>query len=235
MNYQLIGDVSQALMVNLEPGEAVLAEASAMLFCNGAIGFDIGPHVGGIQNAESGDTLLLTHFRCLSPGGQVCFSAPVPGKVHALELDGATWLVTRDAFLCATAGIRHEAAFSRVFSGFLGGENLVLRRASGSGTLWLQIGGGVVESTLEKGQAVRVDASALAAFEDSVGYEIAPLSGHKNRVAGGEGLLLATLSGPGRILLQTLPASRLHGHLNRSDNRGETRAHVPYSGGVGIL
>lgn len=234
MNYQLIGDAMQALMVNLESGEEIVAEANAMLFCNQSIAFDLGTQgvsPGGVQSAERGDTLTMTHFRCLSPGGQVCFSSPVPGKVQALELDGQAWVSARDAFLCATAGIAHEAAFSRRFGGFLSGESLVLLRASGSGTLFLQIGGAVVESTLEAGQTLRVDAGALVAFEDSVAYEIAPLSGFRNRAAGGEGLLLATLSGPGRVMLQTLPASRLHGHLNRNTNRPA----VPFSGGIGIL
>lgn len=232
MNYQLIGDVMQALMVNLEPGEEIMAEAGAMLLCNEAIHFEAkmqGGLLGGLKRVVMGESLFLTHFRCLAPGGVVAFAAPYPGKVQAMELSGNAWMCQRDSFLCATSGIINEIAFTRKFgTGLFGGEGFILQRASGTGTLFLHIGGNVVESELREGQTLRVDTGCIACFEPSVNYDIQFVGGFKNMLFGGEGLFLATLTGPGKVILQTLPFSRLAGRILGSTNEGSSS-----TGGVG--
>jgi uncharacterized protein (TIGR00266 family) len=220
MNYQLIGDVMQALMLNLDPGEEVVAEAGAMLFSNGAVTFEAksqGGLVGGLKRMVVGESLSLTHFHCIAPGGVVAFAAPYPGKVQAMPLEDTAWLCQRDSFLCATAGITSEIAFTRRFGGGLfGGEGFTLQRHSGTGTVFLHIGGNLVESTLAAGQTLRVDTGCIAAFEQSVNYDIEFVGGFKNALFGGEGLFLSTLTGPGKVILQTLPLSRLTGRLHNT-------------------
>jgi uncharacterized protein (TIGR00266 family) len=232
MNYQLIGDVMQALMLNLEPGDEVVAEAGSMLFCNQAVNFEAkmqGGLMGGLKRVVMGESLFLTHFHCMAPGGVVAFAAPYPGKVQAMPLEGNAWLCQRDSFLCATSGISSEIAFTRKFgTGLFGGEGFILQRHFGTGTLFLHIGGNVVESTLAAGQTLRVDTGCIAAFEPSVNYDIQFVGGFKNALFGGEGLFLATLTGPGKVILQTLPFSRLAGRINGTTSEGSSS-----TGGVG--
>jgi uncharacterized protein (TIGR00266 family) len=224
MNYQLIGDVMQALMLNLEPGEEVVAEAGSMLFCNQAVNFEAkaqGGPAGGLRRIAPGESLYLTHFHCTAPDGVVAFAAPYPGKVQAIPLEGDAWLCQSDTFLCATSGISSEIAFTRKFgAGVFSGEGFVLQRHSGQGTLFLHIGGNLVESTLAAGQSLRVDTGCIAAFEPSVSYDIEFQGGFKNALFGGEGMFLSTLTGPGKVILQTLPYSRVAGRLNHTMSEG---------------
>jgi uncharacterized protein (TIGR00266 family) len=232
MNYQLIGDVMQAVLVNLQPGESVKAEAGAMLFCNEGVSFEArmqGGLMGGIKRAVMGESLFLTHFDCIAPGGVVAFAAPYPGKVQPMQMEGNAWLCQRDSFLCATGDINTEIAFTRKFgAGLFGGEGFVLQRISGTGTAFVHIGGNVVESNLEVGQKLRVDTGCIACFEPSVHYDIQFVGGFKNALFGGEGLFMATLEGPGKVYLQTLPFSRLAGRILGSTNEGSSS-----TGGIG--
>jgi uncharacterized protein (TIGR00266 family) len=185
--------------------------------------------MGGLKRAVMGESLFLTHFECIAPGGMVTFAAPYPGKIQPMELKGQSWLCQRDSFLCASTGITNEIAFTRKFgTGLFGGEGFVLQKISGNGTAFLHIGGNVVESELQAGQRLRVDTGCIAAFEPSVSYDIEFVGGFKNALFGGEGLFLATLTGPGKVYLQTLPFSRLAGRILGSSNEGSSS-----TGGVG--
>jgi len=219
MNYQFIGEAAQALLVNLSPGESVRAEVAAMLFCNEAIRFEARPAdglLGGLKRVAGamtgGENFFVTHFECLAPGGVVAFGAPHAGKLHALELGGKSWLCARESFLCATSGVKLETSFARKFgAGLFGGEGFSLQKATGDGTVFLHIGGNLVESDLQAGQTLRVDPGCIVAIEPSIGFDIQAVGGFKNYVFGGEGIHLAHLKGPGKALLQTLPMSRLAG------------------------
>jgi len=219
MNYQFIGEAAQAILINLSPGESIRAEVAAMLFCNEAMRFEARPAdglLGGLKRvagaALGGDAIVITHFECIAPGGVVAFGAPHAGKLHALELSGKSWLCAREAFLCATSGVGLETAFARKFGGGLfGGEGFSLQKATGNGTVFLHIGGNLVESDLLAGQTLRVDPGCIAALEPSIGFDIQAVGGFKNSLFGGEGVHLAHLKGPGKALLQTLPMSRLAG------------------------
>jgi uncharacterized protein (AIM24 family) len=147
--------------------------------------------------------------------GQVAFSAPYPGKIKELSLaGGAVWLCQRDSFLCATAEIDVGVAFTKRFgAGLFGGEGFILERLSGRGTAFIHGGGNFIEFDLVPGQMLRVDTGCIVAFEESVQYDIQFVGGFKNALFGGEGLFLATLTGPGKTILQTLPFSRLAGRI----------------------
>jgi uncharacterized protein (TIGR00266 family) len=217
MQYQFVGDAMQALLFNLEPGEEIVAEPGAMLFCNEAIQFESrqqGGLLGGIKRAVTGESLFLTHFQCIAPGGTIAFGATHPGKIEVVELTGNEWLCQRNSFLCATAGIVHEVAWTHRFgAGPFASEGFILQRAAGQGTVFLHIGGSVLESQLQAGQALRVDPGCIAALEPTVHYDIHFLGGFRNMLFGGEGMSLATLTGPGKVMLQTLPLSRLAGRV----------------------
>ena len=215
--FHVIGDVMQAVVIPLGPGQEVQAEPGALLYMAGDVEMDStmrGGLWGGLRRLVAGESLFMTRFHSRVQG-QVAFAAPYPGKLRQLELGGgATWLCQRDSFLCATQGIEVGVAFTKRFgAGLFGGEGFVLERLSGEGTAFIHGGGNFIEFDLLPGQTLRVDTGCIVAFEEAVGYDIQFVGGFKNALFGGEGLFLATLSGPGKTILQTLPFSRLVGRI----------------------
>ena len=216
-DFHVLGDVMQAVVVPLAAGQEVQAEAGAMLYIAGDVEMDTsmrGGLWGGLRRMVAGESLFMTRFRARGPG-QVAFAAPHPGNVKRLDLTGGPgWLCQRDSFLCATAGVEINIAFTKRFgAGLFGGEGFILEKLSGSGTAMIHAGGNLVEFDLVAGQAIKVDTGCIVAFEEAVSYDIQFVGGFKNALFGGEGLFLAQLVGPGKCILQTLPFSRLAGRI----------------------
>ncbi|MBI3932075.1 MAG: TIGR00266 family protein [Acidobacteria bacterium] len=217
MEFHVVGDVMQAVVIPLAGGEEIQAEPGALLYMAGGVEMDSkmqGGLWGGLKRMVAGESLFMTHFRA-NGAAQVAFAAPHPGKVKQLDLAGGrTWLCQRDSFLCATGGIEIGIAFTKRFgAGLFGGEGFILERLGGSGTVFIHGGGNFVEFDLVPGQTLRVDTGCIVAFEETVQYDIQFVGGFKNALFGGEGLFLATLTGPGKCVLQTLPFSRLAGRI----------------------
>lgn len=231
--FHVVGDVMQAVVAALQPGQELQAEAGAMLYMAGEVSMDAnmkGGLLGGLKRLVVGESLFMARFRASGAGGQVAFAAPSPGKLRRIDLDGARgWLCQRDSFLCATSGVEIGIAFTkRLGAGVFGGEGFILERLSGRGTAFIHAGGNLVEFDLLPGQSLRIDTGCIVSFEESVGYDIQFVGGFKNALFGGEGLFLATLTGPGKAILQTLPFSRLAGRI-----LGATREGTSSVGGVG--
>jgi uncharacterized protein (TIGR00266 family) len=226
MQYQVIGDVMQAVVVNMTEGEEVRAEAGSMMFMTQGIQMDTqmtGGLFGGLKRMLTGESLFIPYFRCLAPSGIVAFAAPTPGKVQQLDLDGRAWLCQRDSFLFSTSGIEINIAFTKKISvGFFGGEGFILQKLSGFGTVFISGGGNFIEFDLKPNEMIKVDTGCIVAFEESVHYDIEFVGGFKNTLFGGEGLFLATLRGPGKAVLQTLPFSRLAGLIMGKSSEGSS-------------
>jgi uncharacterized protein (TIGR00266 family) len=215
--FHVVGDVMQAVVIPLGPNQEIQAEPGALLYMAGDVDMDSsmkGGLWGGLKRMVGGESLFMTKFKSRSQG-QVAFAAPHPGKLKQVEIaGGAAWLCQRDSFLCATSGIEIGIAFTRRFgAGLFGGEGFILQRIAGSGTAFIHGGGNFIEFELVAGQTLRVDTGCIVAFEESVHYDIQFVGGFKNALFGGEGLFLATLTGPGKCVLQTLPFSRLAGRI----------------------
>jgi uncharacterized protein (TIGR00266 family) len=207
----------QAVVIPLQGGQEVQAEPGALLYMAGDVEMDStmrGGIWGGLKRMVVGESLFITRFRSRAQG-QVAFAAPHPGKIKQLELDGGRqWLCQRDSFLCATGAIEVGIAFTKRFgAGLFGGEGFILQRLTGQGTAFIHGGGNFIEFDLVPGQSLRVDTGCIVGFEESVSYDIQFVGGFKNALFGGEGLFLATLTGPGKTILQTLPFSRLAGRI----------------------
>ena len=158
----------------------------------------------------AGESLFLTFFRCGAPTGRVAFSGPYPGKIIRMPLGNSAVLCQRDAFLCAAGPIDINIAFTkRLGAGFFGGEGFILQKLEGTGEVFIHSGGTIVPMELKQGEKVRVDTGCLVAFDPTVEYDIELAGGIKTALFGGEGLFLATMTGPGRVWLQTRPFSRL--------------------------
>jgi uncharacterized protein (TIGR00266 family) len=225
IDYKIIGDDMQAVIVTLDPGETVIAEAGAMMFMEYGIEMNttldpnrqggglLGRLVGGAKRALAGDSFFVTTFTNVGTRRQdAAFSAPYPGKILPVELAdwGGTVIAQKDAFLCAARGIDVSIAFSRrIGAGFFGGEGFILQKVTGDGLAFLHASGTLHERTLQPGESLRVDTGCLVAMQQSVDYDIQMVPGIKTALFGGEGLFFVKLTGPGRVVLQSLPFSRL--------------------------
>jgi uncharacterized protein (TIGR00266 family) len=238
VDYTIIGDDMQMVQVELDPGETVIAEAGAMNYMEPDIEFEarmgdgseaesglIGKLFGAGKRALTGESIFMTHFS--NQGAvkrHVAFAAPYPGRIIPMDLGkmGGEILCQKDAFLCAASGTRVGIAFQRrLGAGFFGGEGFILQSLQGDGMVFIHASGTIVERHLQ-GETLRVDTGCLVAFESSVDYSIERAGNLKSMFFGGEGLFLATLSGHGRVWMQSLPFSRLADRI---------LAHAPKAGG----
>ena len=230
VDYTIHGDDMQFVEVELDPSEAVIAEAGGMMYMDDGIAMetvfgDGAPQTGGLMGALlgagkrllTGESLFLTVFQ--NQGAvkrRVAFGAPSPGKilpVHLAELGGEL-IAQKDSFLCAAKGVSIGIAFQRrLGAGLFGGEGFIMQRLTGDGWAFIHAGGTLYERTLAPGELIRVDTGCIVALQPSVEFDIQYVGGVKTALFGGEGLFFATLRGPGRIWLQSLPFSRLAGRI----------------------
>lgn len=228
IDYRILGEDLQAVVVTLDPGEAVVAEAGAFMYMHDGIEMAtqlsmsaqrkgiLGSLFEAGKRVLTGDSFFVTFFS--NEGNRradVAFSAPYPGRVIPIELGdhGGTVLAQKDCFLCGARGVEVSIAFTRrLGTGLFGGEGFILQKLtapSGRGMAFVHAGGTIVEHRLERGERLRVDTGCLVAFEPSVDYDIQMVPGIRNKLFGGEGLFFVDLRGPGTVWLQTLPFSRL--------------------------
>jgi len=225
IDYRLIGDDMQAVIVTLDPSEMVIAEAGAMMYMQDDVEMNTALDPGGsgsglmgklwkgAKRVLSGDSFFVTTFANAGRKRRdVAFAAPYPGKILAVDLRewGGRIIAQKDAFLCAAYGVTVTIAFTRrIGAGFFGGEGFILQKLEGDGLAFLHASGTLAEMKLGPGESLRVDTGCLVAMEESVHYDIQMVPGIKTALFGGEGLFFAHLQGPGRVVLQTLPFSRL--------------------------
>jgi len=216
IDHTIYGDDMQLVEVELDQGEGVRAEAGTLTYMEDGIEMQTSTGGGifkGLKRAITGESFFITTFLNNATGkAKVAFAAPYPGKIIPISLDdfGGRIICQKDSFLCAAQGIEIEIAFTkRLGAGVFGGEGFILQRLEGDGMAFVHAGGTIVEKDLVAGETLRVDTGCLVAFNDSVTYDIKFIGGFTNALFGGEGLFLATLTGPGKVYLQSLPFSRL--------------------------
>ena len=238
VDYEIFGDDMQVVEVELDPGETVIAEAGAMNWMEDGITFEammadgsrpdqglMGKLLDVGKRAVTGEALFMTHFTNEGYGRKrAAFGAPYPGKIIPLDMAsmGGELICQKDAFLCAALGTRVTIAFNKRFgAGFFGGEGFILQKLKGDGMAFIHAGGMVVEKQL-KGETLRVDTGCIVGFSPAIDYDIQRAGNLKSMFFGGEGIFLATLSGHGRVFLQSLPFSRLADRIIQ---------HAPSAGG----
>lgn len=214
MQYDIKGTTMPALEITLQQGEAVFTETSGMSWMSAEIDMATGTRGGLgklIGRAISGESLFLTTFRSQTDGARVVFTPDTPGQIIPVELaDGQSLIAQRDAFMCATDNVDVKVHLrKRLGAGFFGGEGFVMQRLTGPGMIFAEIGGEVVEYDLAPGEVLKVNPGYVAMHEPSVDYSITMVRGVRNLLLGGEGVFLATVKGPGRVWLQTMPLRNL--------------------------
>jgi uncharacterized protein (TIGR00266 family) len=171
----------------------------------------------GLGRSLAGESLFLTTYRCRSGQAQITFTPESPGAILAFGLKpGQSLICQKDAFMCAADSVSLETHFrKRLGTGLFGGEGFILQKLTGPGLAFVEIAGEVRQYTLESGQTMQVDPGHIALYEPTVDYSLDRVKGVKNILFGGEGLFLASLTGPGRVWLQSMPLSNLAGKLAR--------------------
>ena len=173
--------------------------------------------LGAGKRLLTGESLFMTVFKNQGTGKRrVAFGAPYPGKILPVKLGeiGGELIAQKDSFLCAAKGVSISIAFQkRLGVGLFGGEGFIMQRLTGDGLCFVHAGGTLYERTLAPGETLRVDTGCIVAFQPGVDYDIQLVSGIKTALFGGEGIFFATLRGPGKIWLQSLPFSRLAGRI----------------------
>jgi len=218
MKYDLQGTTMQMLNIELEEGEAVISESGRMVFMSDNMEMKTEAKGGlwaGIKRKFAGESFFLVNFRSAAGKGNISFGSEFPGKIIPIHLGPKEVIIAqKDAFLCSEKSVTFDAAWTRKISaGFLGGEGLILIKIKGPGLAFFNVGGEISEIRLSPGQKIRVDTGNLAMFDSSVRYDVERVKAVKNIIWGGEGLFLATCSGPGRVWVQSLPVSELAGKL----------------------
>jgi len=226
IDYKIFGDDLQYVEVELDPNEATVAEAGGMMYMDDGIEMEtifgdgsqqqsgvLGALLGAGKRLLTGESLFMTVFmNRSSQKRRVAFGAPYPGKIIAIRLAelGGELIAQKDSFLAAAKGVSIGIAFQRKLGvGLFGGEGFIMERLQGDGLAFVHAGGTLHERQLAAGELVRVDTGCIVALQPSVSYDIEYVGRIKSAIFGGEGLFFATLRGPGRIWLQSLPLSRM--------------------------
>ncbi len=254
IDFEIKGQELQFVEIELDPGESAVAEAGAMVWKDAAVGMTtvfgdgrgaeggfMGKLLGAGKRLVTGESLFTTVFTHNGSGkARVAFSAPVPGSILPIKLDGVggTLICQKDAFLAAAKGVSIGIHFQRrIMTGLFGGEGFIMQRLDGDGWVFVQMGGTVVERTLAPGEELHVDTGCLAAYTQGVEFEIMAAGGVKSMLFSGEGLFFARLRGPGKVWIQSLPFARLAGRVIATalPGGGQNRGEGSVLGGLGNL
>lgn len=225
IDYRIIGESIQLVEIELDPHETVISEAGAMVYMESGIDFEtklgdgsnpssgfLGKLLSAGARAITGESIFMTHFTNHGIGKRkVAFSAPYPGTVVPIDLSkvGGNLIVQKDGFLCAALGTSISLHFNRKLgAGLVGGEGFILQRLSGDGLAFVHAGGTVIEKQLNN-ETLRIDTGCIVAFEPTIDFDVQTSGNLKSMLFGGEGLFLATLSGSGKVWLQSMPIKKL--------------------------
>jgi len=252
IDYRIIGEEMQCVEIELDPTETVIGESGSFMMMEDDIKMETIFGDGSTQSGGGfmdklfsagkrllvGESLFMTAFT--NTGSQkrrVTFASPYPGKIVPMDLMemGGRVICQKDAFLCAAKGVSVGIEFQKKLgTGLFGGEGFIMEKLEGDGLAFIHAGGTIVERTLQAYEMLRIDTGCLVAFTKDVSYDIEFVGGIKNTIFGGEGLFFATLKGPGKVWIQSLPISRLAGRILRYGT-GNRKEEGSILGGLGNL
>jgi uncharacterized protein (TIGR00266 family) len=254
IDYEIFGSDMQYVEIELDPGEAAIGEAGTMMMMQDGVDMEtvfgdgsgkegglMGKLLGAGKRLLTGESLFTTvYHNRVSQKRKVAFAAPYPGKIVPVDLSevGGTYLCQKDSFLCAARGVSLGIGFQkRLGAGLFGGEGFILQKLEGDGLAFVHAGGTLVCRDLAPGEVLRVDTGCVVGFVPSVDFDIQFVGSIKSALFGGEGLFFATLRGPGRVWLQSLPLSRLANRIVMAapSAGGRRREEGSLLGGLGNL
>jgi uncharacterized protein (TIGR00266 family) len=253
IDYKILGEEMQYVQIELDPNETAIAESGSFMMMDDGIqmqtifgdgsqnqnsGGLLGKLLGAGKRLLIGESLFMTAFTNTGYGKKrVSFASPYPGKIIPLDLLklGGKVIAQKDAFLCAAKGVSIGIDFQkRLGTGIFGGEGFIMEKLEGDGMAFMHAGGHVFERVLEANELIKIDTGCLVALTQTVDYDIQFIGGIKNSIFGGEGLFFATLRGPGKVWIQTLPVSRLASRI-LSYGRSNRKEEGSILGGLGNM
>jgi uncharacterized protein (TIGR00266 family) len=218
MQSQIVGTAMPVLEFILEPNEAIISEAGELSWMSSSIQLITHTQMAGggglfgiIKRVAGGGTLFMTEYRAIGSRGELAFATKVPGHILPVEIGhGHDYMIHRHGFLCATPQVQISVGFQQSLgAGIFGGDGFLLQHVTGQGTAWIELSGELIVKDLQPGETLRVHPGHVGAFQTSVSFQITTVPGIKNMIFGGDGIFLASLTGPGKVWLQTLPISKL--------------------------
>lgn len=255
VDYQIFGEEMQFVEIELDPGESAIAEAGMMMHKHPAITMDAvfgdgsnqnqsiwGALLGAGKRLITGESLFTTVFTHKGAGGKakVAFAAPYPGHILALDLRefGGRLICQKDSFLAAARGVALSIFFQRkILTGLFGGEGFIMQQLEGDGMVFVHMGGCLIRKDLAPGEEIHVDTGCVAAFTQTVSFDVVQAGSIKSMIFAGEGVFFASLRGPGTVWIQSLPFSRLAGRMLASAPQagGSTSGEGSALGGLGDI
>ncbi|TMD10280.1 MAG: TIGR00266 family protein [Chloroflexi bacterium] len=220
MQEKIVGTVMPVLELTLDPGESIFAESGELSWMTESIAMATTTQTGGgggamgaLKRMAGGSSLFMTAYMAQGAPGMVAFAAKLPGQIFPIDVTpqpGAGYRAHRHAFVAGTHGVQLSIGFQqRLGAGIFGGDGFRLQAISGQGRAWIELSGEIVVYDLVPGQTMRVHPGHVGLFQESVNFGITTVPGIRNKLFGGDGVFLATLTGPGRVWLQSLPLARL--------------------------
>jgi len=218
MQSRITGTTMPVLEFMLDPNESIISEAGELSWMSASIQMTTHTQFGGggglfgvLKRVAGGGSIFMSEYRAMGAAGELAFATKLPGHIVPVEVaSGHEYMIHRHGFLCATPQIQIGVGFQQSLgAGIFGGDGFLLQKATGQGICWLELSGELVVRDLQPGETLRVHPGHVGAFQSSVSFQITTVPGIKNMIFGGDGIFLASLTGPGRIWLQTLPIARL--------------------------
>ena len=254
VDFKIYGEEMQCVEIELDPQETVIAEAGSLMMMDSEVqmstifgdgsGKDtsiLGKLFSAGKRVLTGESLFLTAYTNPAPGKKhATFASPYPGKIVPIFLPDVQGklICQKDAFLCAAKGVSIEIEFQKkIGAGLFGGEGFIMERLEGDGRAFLHAGGTIIEKVLLPRESLKVDTGCIVAFTGSVAYDIEFVGGIRNTLFGGEGVFFASLKGPGKVWIQSLPFSRLADRIIASAPKsgGKRKGEGSILGGIGDL
>jgi uncharacterized protein (TIGR00266 family) len=242
LQYEIQGDNLQVARITLQPGQELYAEAGRMVYKTPNVQWDtrmsgnsLGDMLwGAVRRKMMGQSLFFTYFKTTDGPGEVGFAGSYPGKIQVFELAaGQSVLVERDSFLFAESSAQLDIAFvKKLGAGFFGGEGFILEKLTGPGAVFIHGGGDFIEFPLGAGEQLQVETGNIVGFDESVTYDIQLVGGIKTAMFGGEGLFLATLTGPGRVIVQSMTLEKMRRQLAPYKHGGDEHKGLDVFSGI---
>ena len=213
MQYSIEGEPLPVVICNLAPGETMITEKGAMSWMSRNMhmetrGGGIGKMFGRMF---SGESMFVNENTAQNGPGMIAFASSFPGSLRAFQITPGNDLISqKSAVLASEVGVELSMHFQkRLGAGFFGGEGFIMQRLSGNGIAFIEIDGYVKEYDLGPGQQIIIDTGYLAAMSSTCSVDVVTVPGVKNMLFGGEGIFNTVVTGPGRVYIQTMPASQL--------------------------
>ncbi|MFW6383165.1 MAG: TIGR00266 family protein [Nanoarchaeota archaeon] len=228
MEYKIRGTTLQVADIQLSPGDTIFTQLGGMAWRSPNVEMETKTRGGFFQSllrSYMGENFFLNHYSCTQGTGIISVAAEHPGKIIPLNLEeGQSIICQKDGFLCAQTSVTLEAHFTRnLGAGFYGGEGMVMQKITGPGMVFLELCGEITEYELQQGQMLYVDTGHVAAFQETVTYDISRVGGLKNMIFGGEGMFFTTVEGPGKVYLQSLPLNKFAKKLKKYFRKNRKR------------